>query len=66
MKKKEVAQLIGDSFYSQEFEEGIPFYARRTNVLRDMKVKKEKEATVININKTINIPDEMMQRQKEL
>lgn len=31
-----------------------------------MTVKKEKEATVININKTINIPDEMMVRQQEL
>ena len=40
MKKKEVANLIGDAFYSQEFEEGIPFYARRTNLLRDMKVQK--------------------------
>jgi cell shape-determining protein MreC len=40
MKKKDVSQLIGDSFYSQEFEEGIPFYARRTNLLRDMKVHK--------------------------
>ena len=67
MKKKEVAQIIGDAFYTQEFEEGIPFYARRTNVLRDMKVqKKDGEATVINVNKTINIPDEMLQRQQEL
>jgi hypothetical protein len=64
MKKKEVAQLIGDSFYTQECEDGIPFYARRTNLLRDMKVTKGKdeEATVINVNKTVNIPDEMLQR----
>jgi hypothetical protein len=60
MKKKEVSQHISDAFYSQEFELGIPFYARRTNLLRDMKVSKDKEPTVININKTINIPDEMM------
>lgn len=35
-------------------------------MLRDMKVQKDKEETVININKTINIPDEMLQRQQEL
>ena len=65
LKKKDVAQLIGDSFYTQETEDGIPFYARRTNLLRDMKVSKG-DATVINSNKTVNIPDEMLCRQVEL
>jgi predicted nuclease of restriction endonuclease-like RecB superfamily len=60
MKKKGVSQLIEDTFYSQDVEEGIPFYSRRTNLLRDMKVMKDD--TVINVNKTINIPDEMLQR----
>lgn len=64
MKKKGVSQLIEDSFYTQETQDGIPFYTRRTNLLRDMKVTKEE--TVLNVNKTINVPDEMQQRQKEL
>ena len=64
MKKKGVSQLIEDTFYSQDVEEGIPFYSRRTNLLRDMKVMKDD--TVINVNKTVNIPDEMLQRQVEL
>ena len=60
LKKKGVSQLIEDSFYTQDFEDGIPFYSRRTNLLRDMKVTKED--AIINVNKTVNIPDEMLQR----
>jgi hypothetical protein len=58
MKKKGVSQLIEDTFYTQDCEDGIPFYSRRTNLLRDMKVLKEE--TKINVNKTLNIPDEML------
>ena len=65
MKKNDVTQIIGDAFYEQVFEQGIPFYERRTNLLRDMKVTKGKEAdaAVININKTINIPDDVQLRK---
>ena len=58
LKKKGVSQLIEDTFYTQDYEDGIPFYSRRTNLLRDMKVSKED--AIINVNKTLNIPDEML------
>ena len=67
LKKKEVAQLINDAYYEQVYEGGIPFYLRRTNVLRDMSIpKKGKEDEKFTINKTMNIPDEMLLRQNEL
>jgi len=34
--KKNVSNLINDSFYHREIEHGIPFYVRRTNLLRDV------------------------------
>lgn len=33
--KKNVQNLINDNFYNMEIEQGVPFYVRRTNVLRD-------------------------------
>ena len=52
LKKKEVAQLINDAYYEQVYEGGIPFYLRRTNVLRDMSIpKKEKRMKNLPLTK---------------
>ena len=62
LKKKNVSQLIGDCFYEQVYEQGIPFYVRTTNLLREEKAfKKNKEGDtneLMHVNRTINVPDE--------
>ena len=37
LKKKHVSQLLSDAFYEKVHENGIPFYVRSTNLLRDEK-----------------------------
>ena len=65
LKKKDVSQLIEDAFYERVHENGIPFYVRKTDVLRDMKILKSDDVAV-NVNKTMQIVDEMLLRQEEL
>lgn len=65
LKKKEVSQLIEDSFYERVHESGIPFYLRKTDMLRDMKIMKSDDVPV-NVNKTMHVIDEMLLRQEEL
>ena len=43
LKKKDVSQLIEDAFYERVHENGIPFYVRKTDVLRDMKILKSND-----------------------
>mmetsp|Transcript_15670 Transcript_15670/g.24025 ORF Transcript_15670/g.24025 Transcript_15670/m.24025 type:complete len:141 (-) Transcript_15670:1199-1621(-) len=69
IKKKKVSQLLDDCFYEEIFEKGIPFKLRRSNFLRDLSVDKENddgEVKKIHINKTMNVIDELLQRQEEL
>jgi len=61
LKKKEVSQLIEDSFYERVYENGIPFYLRKTDMLRDMKIMKSDDVPV-NVNKTMQVIDEMLLR----
>lgn len=71
-KKKKVAELIDDAFYEEYVEKGILFKVRRTNVLRDMPVVKKIEQddddkkVKLNINKTLNVPDEELKRHMEM
>ena len=65
LKKKEVSQLIEDAHYHRVHENGIPFYLRKTDVLRDMKIMKSDEQPV-NVNKTMQIVDEILLREEEL
>ena len=64
LKKKNASQLLGDSFYQQVFEKGIPFYLRKTNFLRDMKTFKpegdDEEVRELKLNKTMNSIDELL------
>lgn len=41
LKKKEVSQLVTDSFYELTYESGIPFQVRKTNTLKDMTFSKK-------------------------
>lgn len=41
LKKKNVSQLIDDSFYHETHELGIPFYLRKTDILRDMPIERK-------------------------
>lgn len=68
LKKREVSQNITDAFYDQFTEKGIPFYLRKMNLLRDMPSykKNQDESIKINSNKTLNIPDELLERQLHL
>lgn len=70
LKSRHVTTLLTDAFYHQTHEAGIPFYLRKTNVLRDMpcetKNQESKESEVLNTNKTINIPDEKQIRAQEV
>lgn len=43
---------------------GFNYYVRRTDILRDMKISKDE--TTLNINKTINVADELLIRNAEL
>lgn len=70
VKKKKVAQLIDDCYYEEHIEKGVPFQVRRSNFLRDMPVSKkpekheeEKEEYNLNLNKTLNVPDEVLKRE---
>jgi hypothetical protein len=68
-KKQDVSELVADSFYNEVWEQGIPFQVRLTNVLRDMpayKKSKDKDAVQLNMNKTLTITDERLQRHLEL
>ena len=69
IRKKNVTQMIDDAFYEEVFEKGIPFKVRRTNVLRNMTMShpdaedtEEVKESMLNINRTMDIPDEMLQR----
>ena len=73
LKKKKVSQLMDDAFYQEIYEDGIPFRVRRTNILRDMKIPKkikkgaeEAEDPYLHINKTLTVPDDVLQRRLEL
>lgn len=52
--KKQVVKLIDDAFYAEEYDGGVPFYVRRTNLLRDFSDQSERK---LNQNRTKNIPD---------
>jgi hypothetical protein len=61
--------MIDDAFYEDVFEKGIPFKVRRTNMLRNMTMShpdaedtEEVKESMLNINRTMDIPDEMLQR----
>ena len=63
IKKKNVTELISDSFYDLKFEKGIPFYIRKTNILRDTPIFKknledEEFQVSLKINRTFNVPDD--------
>ena len=68
LKKKKVSQLIDDAFYEEIHEDGIPFRVRKTNLLRDVKVEKKladskaEKGEHLQINKTLDIPDDVLQR----
>lgn len=47
-------KLIDDAFYKEEWDGGVSFYVRRTNLLRDFSASNEKN---LNQNRTKNIPD---------
>mmetsp|Transcript_1986 Transcript_1986/g.3492 ORF Transcript_1986/g.3492 Transcript_1986/m.3492 type:complete len:288 (+) Transcript_1986:10-873(+) len=72
-KKKKVSNLIVDSFYEEVFEKGVPFQVRRTDLLRDMRVKRkvekedgEEQEVLLNINKTMNSPDDQLERHQQM
>ena len=48
--RRNVVKLIDDAFYEKEWDGGVPFYVRRTNLLRDFSGN-------LNHNRTKNIPD---------
>ena len=50
--KKQVVKLIDDAFYAEEWDGGLPFYVRRTNLLRDFSGSSD-----LNHNRTKNVPD---------
>ena len=59
--------MIDDAFYEEVFEKGIPFQIRRTNVLKNMTMShpeaedtEEVKETQLHINRTMDIPDEML------
>lgn len=57
---KNAVILIDDAFYHTEVDRSIPFYVRRTNMLRDTANKK------FTARRTCNVPDlEFEKRQKE-
>jgi hypothetical protein len=61
LKKKHVSQLVSDAFYEKVHEDGVPFYLRRTNLLRDEKSFKktdENQSEPINTNRMLNVADE--------
>ena len=66
--------MIDDCFYEESVEKGVPFQVRRSNFLRDMPVKKKpekdeeekEEEIVLNLNKTLTIPDDELKRQQEM
>lgn len=53
--------MIDDTFYLEEWERGIPFYVRRTDVLRDFS---ESNTRGLNQNRTLNIPDTDLEEAK--
>ena len=55
--KKNVTNLITDSFYHMEIEQGIPFYVRRTNVLRDAAFPK------LTAKRVYNVPDSALEKE---
>ena len=69
-KKQDVCRLVGDSFFDETLEAGIPFQVRRTNVLRDIpafkKVKDSDEVLGLHMNKTMSVPDERLIKHLEL
>lgn len=66
LKKKAVSQLIDDAFYEPTHDMGIPFYIRKTDMLRDQpiarKFKDDEEEQILMANRTVNIPDELQIR----
>lgn len=57
---KNAVTLIDDAFYQVEFDRSIPFYVRRTNMLRESANKK------FTARRTCNVPDlEYEKRKKE-
>ena len=52
--------MITDSFYKTEYDRGIPFFVRRTQVLREAANAK------CSVKSTINVPDlELEQKKKD-
>jgi len=69
LKKKNVTKNILDDFYELKFEKGIPFYVRKTNLLRDEgMVKKDAQGEIVslNLNRTLNVVDEQLKLETEL
>lgn len=57
--KKNVSKLITDSFYTQEFDNGVSFFVRRTNLLREDANKK------FTARRMINVPDYELEEKKK-
>lgn len=69
LKKKRVTNCIDDAFYQLKFENGIPFYVRGTNLLRDHPTYKKDaqgEQVKLNLNRTLNVVDEQLETEKAL
>lgn len=57
--KRNVANLITDSFYTQEWDTGCPFYVRRTDLLREEAIKK------FSARRIMNVPDYDLEEKQE-
>ena len=51
--------MITDSFYTQEWDGGCPFYVRRTNLLREEADRK------FTARRTMNVPDYDLEEKQE-
>lgn len=66
---KDVTLQIQDASYKLEFEKGIPLYIRKTNLLRDQRIKGKNnhgEKVEIQNSRMINIIDEKLEVEKLL